>query len=94
MEAKVIKKKLPTEDILIKLDQYIINDLKKSDTTEIQLTIKTIKTLSMSSKNTDEDNKKLTRQKPKTEFLQKTRTLDLKIQKQISPAYHCNTNKQ
>ena len=48
----------------------------------------------MSSKNTDEDNKKLTRQKPKTEFLQKTRTLDLKIQKQISPAYHCNTNKQ
>ena len=92
-ESKGDKKKLPTEDILIKLDQYIINDLKKSDTMEIQLTIKTIKTLSMSSKNTDEDNKKLTRQKPKTEFLQKTRTLDLKIQKQISPAYHYNTNK-
>ena len=68
-------KKLSTEDILIKLDQYIINDLKKSDATEIQLTIRTIKTLSMSSKNIDEDKKKLTRQKPKTEFLQKLEPL-------------------
>ena len=68
-------KKLSTEDILIKLDQYIINDLKKCDATEIQLTIRTIKTLSMSSKNIDEDKKKLTRQKPKTEFLQKLEPL-------------------